>query len=255
MSMRKWILAMTVAVLCGVCLAGTRDPSVADKEHLNYGAGFHSVVRVEGKCGCGKGEDHMFNGSGVAIAGNWVVTAAHVVDGNKDIFVRMGDKIFPADLVIVHKDFDDSKVGYCDIALCRCVGDFGLDFYPGLYEESDEISKVASVAGYGTSGSFSTGAVVSDGKRRAGSNIVARTERDVLVCVLSDRKTKLEFLIAPGDSGGGLFIGNRLAGINSLVMADDGKPDSDYGDESAHTRVSIFVSWIRENMGSRKVQP
>lgn len=244
-----------MAIVCGLCHAGTRDPSVADKDHLKYGEEFHSVVRVEGKCGCGKGEDHGFNGSGVAISGNWVVTAAHVVDGNKDVVVKIGDKVFPADSVIVHEDFDDSRVGHCDIALCRCAGDFGLEFYPGLYDDDDEVSKVASISGYGTSGSFSTGAVVSDGKRRAGSNIIARTERDVLVCVLSDRKTKLEFIIAPGDSGGGLFIGNRLAGINSFVMADDGKPDSDYGDESAHTRVSKFVPWIRGKMDSRTVRP
>jgi hypothetical protein len=29
-------------------------------------------------------------------------------------------------------------------------------------------------------------------------------------------------------------------------MAEDGKPDSDYGDESAHTRISKFLGWIRE---------
>lgn len=248
--MRTWI-AVIVAIVYGVCLGGTRDPSVSDKSHLDYGSDFHSVVKVEGKCGCGQGKEHMFAASGVAISREWVVTAAHVVKGNKDVFVKIGDKKFPADEVIVHEDFVESGIGHSDIALCRCSGDFGLDFYPGLYEDEDEVSKVVSVAGYGTSGSFSTGAVVSDSQRRAGSNIVARAERDVIVCVLSDRKTKLEFLIAPGDSGGGLFIGNRLAGINSFVMAEDGKTDSDYGDESAHTRVSKFAPWIRKKIGDK----
>ena len=51
-------------------------------------------------------------------------------------------------------------------------------------------------------------------------------------------------MISHGDSGGGLFIDNKLAGINSLVMSSDGKPDSSWTDESGHTRVSKFVSWI-----------
>jgi len=67
-------------------------------------------------------------------------------------------------------------------------------------------------------------------------------------------KTELEFLIASGDSGGGLFIDNKLAGINSCVMAVDKKPDSTYNDESGHTRVSKFLGWIKEHMQKRREQ-
>jgi hypothetical protein len=244
--MLKTIVTMLCMVLCSQCLAGTIDPSVPDSKYLEYGSKFGCVVRVEGICGCGKGEEHSFHASGVAISKDWVLTAAHVVKGNLNVKVRIGDRVFPAGSVLVHEDFTDDRVGYADIALCHCPGDFGLDFYPELYEDGDEVSKVVSISGYGSTGNFSTGARHMDGRKRAGSNIISRTERDVVVCVLSDRRTQLEFLIAPGDSGGGLFIGNRLAGINSLVMAEDGKPDSDYGDESAHTRISKFLGWIRE---------
>ncbi len=58
----------------------------------------------------------------------------------------------------------------------------------------------------------------------------------------------LEGLIAPGDSGGGLFIttstGIYLAGINSFVGSDFGVPRSVYGNFSGHTRVSAFSDWI-----------
>jgi hypothetical protein len=58
----------------------------------------------------------------------------------------------------------------------------------------------------------------------------------------------LEGLIAPGDSGGGLFIttstGTYLAGINSFVGSDFGLPRSVYGNFSGHTRVSAFSDWI-----------
>jgi hypothetical protein len=60
----------------------------------------------------------------------------------------------------------------------------------------------------------------------------------------------LEGLIAPGDSGGGLFIGDgaeaRLVGVASYIRGYDGKNDSDYGDTAAFTRVSAFSSWIDE---------
>jgi hypothetical protein len=65
-------------------------------------------------------------------------------------------------------------------------------------------------------------------------------------------KTELEFLIASGDSGGGLFIDNKLAGINSCVMAVDKKPDSTYNDESGHTRISKFIGWIKENIEKKR---
>jgi hypothetical protein len=60
-------------------------------------------------------------------------------------------------------------------------------------------------------------------------------------------KTSLEFLIASGDSGGGLFIDGKLAGINSCIMAVNGSPKSDYRTESGHTRISINLDWILEN--------
>ena len=237
-------------MLSSASLAGTIDPSVSDQKYLDYAEGFGCVVRIEGVCDCGK--DHEYHASAVAISPNWVLTAAHVVADVKDPVIKIGDKSFKVSKVVVHKDFKEGNVGYADIALCRCDGDFGLDFYPELYESNDELLKVVSMSGYGMSGTFSTGVVKSDKKRRAGSNKVSRLERDVLVCVLTDQKTSLEFLIASGDSGGGLFIGKRLAGINSFVMAADGKTDSDYGDECAHTRVSKFVPWIRQSMESNK---
>jgi hypothetical protein len=242
------MILVSCAFFAFPCLSGTIDPSSTDVKHVEYGDGFKCVVQIEGQCGCGNGKPHMFHASAVAISKNCAVTAAHVVVGNKDVKIRIGEKTFNALKVFVHEGFKNEKVGHSDIAICLCEGDFGLDFYPDLYEKTDEVSKVVSMAGYGITGNFSTGGVKSDQRRRAGSNIISRSENDVLICILSDNKTELEFMIAPGDSGGGLFIENKLAGINSFVTADDGKPDSDYGDECAHTRISKFIPWIREKM-------
>ena len=66
-------------------------------------------------------------------------------------------------------------------------------------------------------------------------------------------KTELEFLISPGDSGGGLFIDQKLAGIHSYVYATDGKSDSDYGDVGCSTRVSDYIEWIDKTKQLMKI--
>jgi hypothetical protein len=68
----------------------------------------------------------------------------------------------------------------------------------------------------------------------------------------SDKESRLEFLISHGDSGGGLFINKKLAGINSLVFSSDGKPDSSWRDESGHTRISLFIDWINNTIKSNQ---
>ena len=103
------------------------------------------------------------------------------------------------------------------------------------------------MAGLGFTGTFNTGIERADGKKRAGSNFIDRIERKILICSPSKRNekiTELEYLIGSGDSGGGLFISNKLAGINSCVISSDKKTDSSYGDRSGHTRISVFKDWI-----------
>jgi hypothetical protein len=40
-----------------------------------------------------------------------------------------------------------------------------------------------------------------------------------------------------------------LAGVNSSVLSKDGNTDSNYGDESCHTRISRYKEWIEETIG------
>ena len=229
--------------------AGTIDPNTPDERYVEFGTKFNYVYRI-----CGKYQDDSnFCASSVAINSNWVITAAHVVKNAKSGVIKNDDQTFTITDIIVHKDFEDNKYGECDIALCKIDGDFKLSFYPSLYENSNEIGKLCTISGYGLTGTFITGSKFSDNKRRAGSNKIEYTEKDLLICTpsLTD-KTVLEFIICSGDSGGGLFIGNKLAGINSCVTCTDKKPDSTYGDESGYTRVSKFVSWIKSSISKTK---
>lgn len=228
--------------------SGTIDPSVPDSRYVAYGNKFIHVVKIRGICSCKKiDREHEFHASAVIISPRWALTAAHVVSSADDMVIEIGEKKHKIDRVEIHTNFDKEKIGHNDIALCRSEEDFGMRFYPKLYERNDETGKVVVMCGYGITGNFSTGAIKSDALKRAGSNVAERTERDCLICNnLGGRKTELEFMIASGDSGGGLFIDGKLAGINSFVMSDDGNPNSDYGDESAHTRVSLYSDWIKK---------
>lgn len=251
--MMRIILSLLMLIASSsYCFSGTRDPNVPDSKYIEYGAKADCVVRLCAKDSKGQ----LACGSGVVIDKHWVITAAHVVHGSESCIITVKDKKYCIDKMISHKDFNDDNFGYYDIALGYIKDGVDLEFYPELYREKNEISKTAYIAGYGLTGTFSTGATLSDGKKRAGTNKIDYIDRHLLVCgigsTMFNPKTELEFLIASGDSGGGLFIDQKLAGINSCVMASDKKPDSNYGDDSGHTRVSIHIDWIEEVMNNEK---
>jgi hypothetical protein len=235
-------------------ISGTIDPNVQDKEYIEYGAKFDYVLEIMGSY---EKNRSLFTASAVAIDPNWVLTAAHVVKGSRFVFLydENEKRAILVDEVITHKDFEDKEFGFADIALCHTTSDIGLTFYPQLYEGEDEVNKICSISGYGQTGTFDTGIHISDGKKRAGSNKVDKIENNLLICYPSKvNKTSLEFLIGSGDSGGGLFIDGKLAGINSCVMSVGKKPNSTYNDHSGHTRVSKFLGWIKDNIQKKKEQ-
>jgi hypothetical protein len=236
--------------LFGTAFAGTIDPSIPDEKYIDYAKDFHYVLKL-----CGEKKDGVYYcASAVAIKPNWVLTAAHVIQPAESAFIIINDKKTKLDKIIWHKDFEENNFGFYDIALGYTSEDIGLNFYPKIYDGEDEVGKICSMAGWGVTGNFNTGAHISDGKRRAGSNKIDGIDRNLLICSPSStKKTSLEFLISHGDSGGGLFIDGKLAGINSCVMAADKKTDSNYSDESGHTRLSLFKSWIEEQTENQPV--
>lgn len=234
--------------------SGTIDPNTPDEKYIEYGKKFDCVLEIMGSY---EESGQLFSASCVAIDKHWVLTAAHVVKGSRFAFIynKDLDKMSIIEDIFIHESFNDSEFGRGDIALCYISSDIGLDSYPALYETKDEISKICAISGYGKTGTFLSGIKSGDGKRRAGSNIIDSIENDLLICSpsLSD-KTSLEFLIGSGDSGGGLFINGKLAGINSCVTAIDKKPDSTYNDDSGHTRISKFLDWIKTNIDKKREQ-
>lgn len=244
--MIKLFSMLSLTIILSSSYAGTIDPYTPDSKYTDYAKDFHYVGKL-----CGKYKDGTrFCASAVAIDDHHILTAAHVVKAAESCTVIFKNKEFCLTNVVIHKDFEN-EFGVADIAIGYSKESFDLGFYPTLYDGVDEQGKICSISGFGITGTFKTGAIISDNKKRAGSNRIDGIEKDMLICSPSSlrdsKRTSLEFLIAGGDSGGGLFIDNKLAGINSCVMAIDRPPQSRYNEESGHTRVQKFIPWIEEN--------
>lgn len=256
---------MTFARLALFCLlalgfaaraeGGTRDPGTPDAQYLAFGEKFPFVVRV-----CVERDGQEENGdvftehwcaSGVVIRKHWVITAAHVVSGGNRAFARDdAKKLYALGKIIAHKGYQPGRVGWDDIALAHSPEPIELEFYPELYRDNNELGQACTFAGFGIHGTFSSEKRVSDKLRRAGHNKIEGAADAVLFCDPSrgPEKFPLEFSITPGDSGGGMFLGNKLAGINSFLLHSDGKGDGTYGDTSAFTRVSLYADWVESQI-------
>lgn len=248
-NMKVLVLLILYNFLPIISFGGTIDPYVDDQKYLIYAKDFTYVGRLEGKYE----DESMFSASAVAIDDFNILTAAHVIHNIRQntCSVTFNGKKFCITNFNKPKEFDIKKFGHYDIAIGHASQSFDLKFYPTLYTDKDEVGKVCCMAGYGQTGTFISGAIVMDFKLRAGSNVIDGTFKDLLMCSPSTHnsstRTSLEFLISTGDSGGGLFIGEKLAGINSCILTNDKEANSSYDDASGHTRISEFLDWINKN--------
>ena len=243
----KYVIKALIIVYCYsfCCIYGsTIDPKNKDSEYIDFGKKHDAVVAIVGPID----EKNSFFGSGTLLNENWVLTAAHVVDNAKSAYVKFENQIYVVEHIVIHKSYKKENVGIYDIAMCKLQEPIKIPSYPKLYTDHNETDKICSIAGCGMTGTLETGVVEFDKKKRAGLNKIKGVYKHLLICEADkgEKATGLEQLIASGDSGGGLFIDNKVAGVNSIVMASDGKADSSYGDESGHTRVSVFKDWILE---------
>lgn len=245
---KKIIICIFILLYSITSYSITIDPDRSDDEYLNYGAQHECVLSIVGNY---KDELHTpYRGSCVLIEDYYFLTAAHILDGSDKPMILCDKNIHLCSSFIIHDKFLRGNTGFYDIAIGKLETPIKLNFYPSLYDETNEVGKISSQAGFGSPGNFITGfdKNIPANKKRAGSNIINRIEKHLLICTNNDRpKTALECLITPGDSGGGLFIDKKLAGIHSCVFASDGLTDSNYGDESGHTRISYYIDWINTN--------
>ncbi len=268
------ILVMKLYSLLAVCFVGIATLAQAgairhdrdDSLYLSLAAspGYSTVGQFIGTT-----TSSSYYGSGTLIAPNWILTAGHVVDQATSLSFNIGGASYTASNWVSHPSWNgDLSTGY-DIGLVQLSSSIAGITPAARYTNSNEIGALATSVGFGKTGTGLTGAIAFDGKKRAGQNVVDKfysSQNNRILLSDFDNPTNaadnafgssiagnLEYLIAPGDSGGGLFVdfgqGPLLAGVHSFGSAIDGLVDSDYGDRSGHTRVSVFNSWIDSMLG------
>lgn len=242
---KKILFSLWLATLTSVLVAGTIDPNNSDNKHIEYGSKHECVVSIFGKRDI---DDKTFFASAVIIKPKIILTAAHVIKDTKEAYITFKDSKVKIQYTVYPNAFNEKNISKHDIAVCLLETPCELNFYPELYENDDELGKVCSIAGFGMHGNYDKGIIGYDGKKRAGSNIVEEISDDMLFCTLTDKKTSLEMLPSIGDSGGGLFINQKLAGINSIIWTKEknGKLDSNLLDGSGHTRISLHLDWLKK---------
>ncbi len=220
-----------------------------------------------------------FAGSGTLIAGDWVLTAAHLFDAASGANFTVGGQTYTATRWVVHPKWNGDYRKGNDLALVKLANPVGGIAPARVYAGSREFGAAATFVGYGQTGTGAAGGgpPTFDGLERAGQNIIdgmpgrkektyqSRLTKKSRVFVVdfdnprdpgmsvtgSAQPLDLEYLISLGDSGGGAFAdfhdgnGPVLVGVHSFGEMPDGVDDSSYGDVTGHVRVSRSAEWIR----------
>lgn len=230
------------------------DVPMADSLALAADPAFASVGRIP---------MNGVSATGVLISDHHVVTAAHVVDGLVLTRFTIGGHTFRATEVTLHPswlspmDLAGLPGVRVDLAVLTFAEDIaartGITPVP-LYRGAAELGEIATLVGFGRGGDGLTGPRLPSGTRRAAENRIDIVTALGLGFDFDDPAgpiactgacnhwdpvaLPLEGMIAPGDSGGALFVDGHLAGIASATWA------SAYGQWASYARVSFSADWI-----------
>lgn len=217
-----------------------------------------------------------FSGSGVMISDRWVLTAGHVAQskGTGGTF-NIGGINYTIESAILHPGYSTSGAPHSnDIGLLYLSASITNVAAAEMYSFSPPASilgREATYVGYGYSGTGLTGAQLPI-ERRAFTNLIEFYGDQYGLTTTSfvsdfdnptgtsNRQdsnpiaTRLEGAVAPGDSGGGVFVtvnGARyLIGINSYSgYVNLPEINSKYGGISGAVDLQQFYPWIFTNSG------
>ena len=282
---RSLVILSGILLLLGSSIqAGVRRDDVSDTPFVELAAS--ALYQSVGKLSFSVGSS-SYLASGVLISPDWVLTAGHVVGGNDyrggginhlTFSLTTGGSVlsFAASDWYAHPGWTttqgDMLAGY-DLGLIHLQSSVSAIQAASLYLSESLQIQAGTMVGYGSTGTGITGFLAGTaGTKRAGQNMIEaqgdgvtisssilfvdfdQPGTDVNNVVGGDVPLPLEYLIAPGDSGGGLFVTQNqqtfLVGISSFTWGIlDGTANSSYGDVAGFTSTTSQLAWIHAMTG------
>ncbi|HEX3889474.1 MAG TPA: trypsin-like serine protease [Verrucomicrobiae bacterium] len=196
-------------------------------------------------------------GCGTLIAPDWVLTAAHLILGAHSGTFTLDGTAYSATQIITDPNWDGNPSDGNDFALVQLSSSLTPIPPSLLYTGSTLLGQTATFVGYGFTGTGLTGYRTLDGQKRGFQDVVDLNNSNFgnTVSVFgstfdspADNALSLEGCVAPGDSGGGVFVSDGsqyyLAGVISFVASTNGAAKSYYNNISGFDSISPAMPWI-----------
>lgn len=181
------------------------------------------------------------------IDAEWVLTAAHCVEGGGDYSVRIGSLTRSSggterDVAEVHMHPEYDWPHY-DIALLRLAEPFENEYAPLATEADLELGQSSTIYGWGSENPDWSGPLPEDLKYSDGNTSEQGCDWDVIICIVGDGG------VAGGDSGGPAFVQSAETGewVQAGVCAVGYQPTD--GTWSGYMSIPESADWIEEVAG------